>query len=101
MALTVALPPLSAVIKPLLLTVRMAGLLLLQFVAAPVTVTPEAAAKFPTTVACSSCAPTRLVLVRLMVNKVGVRFETRTPGPAAELTAMYNGDTAPFHVRNS
>ena len=51
-ALTVALPVLTAVITPLLLTVRTPGLLLVQLVTAPFNGTLETCMKFPVAIAC-------------------------------------------------
>ena len=51
-ALTVALPVWTAVIKPLLFTVRTPGLLLVQLVTAAVNGTPETCKKVPVADAC-------------------------------------------------
>jgi len=51
-ALTVALPGLTAVITPLLLTERTLGLLLIQLVTSVVNGTPETCKNVPTTEAC-------------------------------------------------
>ncbi len=99
-ALIVALPPLCAVIKPLPLTVRTFVLPLVQLVAAPVSVTPAACKKLPLTVACWVPEPIMLVFTEIL-SDCGVRFVTRTPGPATALTATYTGETATFHTRTS
>ncbi len=60
-ALIVALPGPTAVIKPLAETVTTFVLLLLQFVTAAVTVTPAASAKLAVAAACCVVPPTIVV----------------------------------------
>jgi len=100
-ALTVAEPPFSAVIKPLLFTDRTFGLLLVQLVATPVSLIPDTCKKLPVTVACCVPAPIMLVLVSETASDVGVTLVITTLGPATALAARYAGETAPFQIRNS
>ena len=41
------------------------------------------------------------VSATVRVSESGVRFVTTLLEPAAALSAIYKGDTAPFHIRNS
>src|ERR1700722_10605300 len=100
-ALTVASPLLTAVINPLLLTVRTLVLLLVQLMAAPVTGTLLACKKLALTVACCGSPAIILVLATATLTETGVKFVTSIFGPAMLLTAIYRGEAAAFQIRNS
>src|SRR5208283_4633423 len=85
-ALTVAVPPELAVIKPLLLTERVLGLLLVQLVTAAVNGTLETCGKLPVTAACWVCEPSMLVTTET-VSEVGTKLFTTILGPAEALAA--------------
>jgi hypothetical protein len=100
-ALTVAVPGPTLVIKPVGLTVTTAGLLLAHALTPPVTVTPETCAKLPVTLACWVWPSIIEVFVTVTVNEVGVVLLMTVFGPAACDNSRYKGETAAFQMRNS
>ena len=99
-ALTVALPVLTAVITPLLFTVR-----------TPIAAGPVgdragdrhtgSLRKFAGSRSLLGLSGNHASLVTETSTDVGVRFVTTTPGPAIALSAIYRGETAPSQIRNS